>query len=81
MSSLLSENEKNEDESNLIYDANTDSDGESSSASNDDSIYLGLIIFGSAVFALGKMSTQLKLAHFLFYFSIYPTLFFLIIVL
>ena len=67
MTSLLSE--KNEDKSNSIYDANTDSDGES--PTNDDSIYLGLIIFGSVVFALGKMCTQLKQLKLAYFFILF----------
>lgn len=54
MSSLLSPNEKNEDKSNLIYDAKSDNDAEIST--NDDSVYLGLIIFGCVVFALGEIN-------------------------
>ena len=54
MSSLLSQNEKNEDKSSLIYDATTDNDDEIST--NDDSVYLGLIIFGSVLFVLGEIN-------------------------
>ena len=56
MSSLLSSDEKNEEvKSNSIYDANLESDRNNEQPdSKNDAVYLGLIIFGSVVFALGK---------------------------
>ena len=56
MSSLLSPDEKNEEVvSNSIYDANLESDRNNEQPdSKNDAVYLGLIIFGSVVFALGK---------------------------
>ena len=66
MSSLLSSDEKNEEvKSNLIYDANLESDRNNEQPdSKDDAVYLGLIIFGSVVFALGKTyNVKIPLIH------------------
>ena len=66
MSSLLSSDEKNEEvKSNLIYDANLEGDRNNEQPdSKDDAVYLGLIIFGSVVFALGKTyNVKIPLRH------------------